>query len=95
MGVPTSIELYDGIGRISCISKNRYYDVIACPHTQDFLDEKCLEEKKECKIYHGMNWVAGHELLLVLVECGKLVEISEKKWFFYSVNNYLTGGLLW
>lgn len=84
MGVLTSIELYDGIGRISCISKNRYYNVIklTCPHTQDILDEKCLEEKKECKIYHEMNWVAGHELSLVLAECGKLVEISEKNGSF-------------
>ena len=54
-----------------------------------------LRRKKECKIYHRMNWVAGHELSLLLVECGKLVEVSVKKWYFYSINNYLTGGLLW
>lgn len=33
---------------ISCISKNRYYDVIKLPypHIKDILDEMCEEEKK-------------------------------------------------
>ena len=36
----------------SCISKNRYYDVIklAYPHIKDILDEMCEEEKKHARI---------------------------------------------
>lgn len=65
---------------ISCISKKRYYDVIklAYPHIKDILDELCEKEKKTCKNYHKINWVAGHELLLLLMECGTLVDILVK-----------------
>lgn len=59
---------------ISCISKNRYYDVIklAYPHIKDILDEMCEEEKKKLA---RINWAAGHKLLLLLMECGTLVDI--------------------
>ena len=42
---------------ISCMSKNRYYDVIklAYPLIKDILDEMCEEEKKTCKNYHKIN----------------------------------------
>ena len=65
---------------ISCISRNRYYDVIklAYSHIKDILDEMCKEEKKKCKNYHKINWVAGHELLLLLMECGTLMDILVK-----------------
>ena len=65
---------------ILCISKNRYYDVIklAYPHLKDILDEMCEEEKKTCKNYHKMNWVAGHKLSLLLMECATLVDILVK-----------------
>lgn len=65
---------------ISCISKNIYYDVIklAYPHIKDILDEMCEEGKKTCKNYHMINWVAGHELLLLLMECGTIVDILVK-----------------
>ena len=37
---------------------------------------RCVKkEKKTCKNYHKMNWVAGHELSLLLMECGTLVDI--------------------
>ena len=37
---------------ISCISRNRYYDVIklAYSHIKDILDEMCKEEKKNARI---------------------------------------------
>ena len=55
----------------------------------------CEEEKKKtCKNYHKINWVAGHELLLLLMECGTIVDIFSKNGSFI-VKNYLTGGLLW
>ena len=64
---------------ILCITKNRYYDVIklAYPHLKNILDEMCKEEKKTCKNYHKINWVAGHELSLLLM--------SVKRCFLYLV----------
>ena len=65
---------------ISCISKNRYYEVIKLPypHMKDIL-VRCVKMKKKTeKNYHKMNWVAGHKLSLLLMECGTLVDILVK-----------------
>ena len=81
---------------ISCISKNRYYDVIklAYPHLKDILDEMCEEEKK------NMQELTQDEL----GSWTRAVVTSDGVWHTrghfgkngsFIVKNYLTGGLLW
>lgn len=81
---------------ISCISKNRYYDVIklAYPHIKAILDEMCEEEKKR------MQELPQEEL----GSWERAVDTSDGVWQTrghfskngsFIVKNYLTGGLLW
>lgn len=81
---------------ISCLSKNRYYDMIKLvyPHITDILDEMCEEEKERIKELDDDelgNWK-------------RAVVTSDGVWHtrvFFSKNgtfiikHYMSGGLLW
>ena len=81
---------------ISCVSKNRYYDIVKLvyPHITAILDQMCEEEKNRMKDKDAA----------VLGSWKKPVVTSDGVWHtrgHFSKNgsfikkNYLTGGLLW
>ena len=81
---------------ISCLSKNRYYEVtrLIYPTITDILGEMCQEEKKQMK-------AKAPEML---GSWQKAVVMSDSVWHTrghfskngsLAVKNYLTGGLLW
>ena len=81
---------------ISCISKNRYYDVIKLvyPHLKSILDKMCNEEKERMKKLPQEQLGSWH----------RAVGTSDGVWHTrghfskngsFIIKNYLTGGLLW
>jgi hypothetical protein len=81
---------------ISCVSKNRYYDIIKLvyPNITDILDEQCEEEKERMKAVSNED----------LGSWKKAVVTSDGVWHtrgYFSKNgsfiikHYLTGGLIW
>lgn len=81
---------------ISCISKNRFYDMIklAYPHLKALLDEMCDKEKERTKSLADGD----------LGSWKRAVVTSDGVWHTrghfsknssFVVKNYLTGGLLW
>lgn len=82
--------------RISCVSKNRYCDIVKLvyPHITAILDEMCEEEKNRMK----------EKDAAVLGSWKKAVVKSDGVWHTrghfskngpFIIKNYLTGGLLW
>ena len=81
---------------ISCVSKNRYYDIVKLvyPHITAILDEMCEEEKNRMK----------EKDAAVLGSWKKPVVTSDGVWHTrghfskngsFIIKNYLTGRLLW
>ena len=81
---------------ISCISKNRYYEIIKLlyPHVRDILDEMCDEEKDKMMAMDDKE-LGGWK---------RAVVISDRVWHnrgrfskngSFIIKNYFTGGLLW
>lgn len=81
---------------ISCVSKNRFYDIIkhVYPHITAILDGMCEEEKSRMKAIDAT----------VLGSWKKAVVTSDGVWHTrghfskngsFIIKNYLTGGLLW
>lgn len=81
---------------ISCVSKNRYYDIIKVvhPHITAILDGMCDQEKSRMKDIKSS----------VLGSWEKAVVTSDSVWHTrghfskngsFIIKNYLTGGLLW
>ena len=81
---------------ISCISKNRYYDIIklAYPHLKAILDGMCDEEKEKLKSITDGD----------LGSWKRAAVTSDGVWHtrghfskngYFVIKNYMTGGLLW
>lgn len=81
---------------ISCISKNRYYDVIklAYPHIKAILDEMCEEEKKRMQEL-PQEELGSWERAVVTSDGVWQTRGHFSKNGSFIVKNYLTGGLLW
>ena len=81
---------------ISCLSKNRYYDMIKLvyPHITDILNEMCEEEKERMKEIDGDE--LGSWQRAVLTSGG----VWHTRGFFskngtFIIKNYMSGGLVW
>ena len=81
---------------ISCVTKNRYYDIIklAYPHLKAILDGMCDEEKEKMKLLTDGD----------LGSWKRAVVTSDGVWHTrghfskngsFVIKNYMTGGLLW
>ena len=81
---------------ISCVSKNRYYDItkLVCPHITAILDDMCEEEENRMKALDSTT----------LGSWKKAVVTSDGVWHTrghfskngsFILKNHLTGGLLW
>ena len=81
---------------ISCISKNRYYEIIKLlyPHVQDILNEMCDEEKDQLMTKDDSE--LGSWKRAVVTSDG----VWHNRGYFskngsFIIKNYFTGGILW
>lgn len=81
---------------ISCITKNRFYDVVKLvhPHLKDILDEMCNEEKERMKELPDEE-LGGWKRAVVTSDGVWQTRGHFNENGSFVIKNYMTGGLLW